>query len=110
MVEPLGAWLSIYGTAWMVVAVAAVYTPGWVDAGVTKNSPGTSLDGQLGVDRDRDRWPLLPVGFDGDVKRTGKMNAAMQIVALVAPFVFIAGLLIASPPGWTSSSAKTPMA
>ena len=26
----LGAWLSIYGSAWMVIAVVAVYGPHWV--------------------------------------------------------------------------------
>ena len=38
----LGAWLGIYGVAWMVVAVAAVYGPRWVYTVVTRH-PWTSL-------------------------------------------------------------------
>ena len=29
----LGAWLGIYATGWMVIAVAAVYGPQWVRLG-----------------------------------------------------------------------------
>src|SRR4029078_12936518 len=34
----LGAWLSIYGVAWMVLAVAAVYGPRWVALGVEEHA------------------------------------------------------------------------
>ena len=38
----LGAWLGIYATAWMVIAVAAVYGPRWVDLAIEQH-PWTSL-------------------------------------------------------------------
>ena len=38
----LGAWLGIYATAWMVIAVAAVYGPHWVRLAIEQH-PWTSL-------------------------------------------------------------------
>ena len=93
----LGAWLGIYGVAWMVVAVAAVYGPQWVQW-VFHAHPWTSLSAAGG-------WAgtVLAGLFAGGSGSTGKPDTPpsgkkrrtlMETVAAVAPFVFIAGLLI----------------
>ena len=90
----LGAWLSIYATAWMVVAVAAVYGPGWVYS-VVRDYPKTSLSTIAG-------WigtivSGLVAGHSestGDETKPRKSNPFVRATAQVAPFVFIAGLLI----------------
>jgi hypothetical protein len=91
----LGAWLAIYGSAWMIIAVVSVYGPQWVYT----------------VVRDH-RWKLLSTagGWVGTIvaglfaghsdstggeSRTGTTNVILKVVAEVAPFAFIAGLLIA---------------
>jgi hypothetical protein len=91
----LGAWIGIYAFVWMVIALAAVYGPKWV-AQVTQTHP----------------WKLLSVGAGwlgttaaglfagrsnstGSGSKKGENNRILEVVAVVAPFVFIAGLLIA---------------
>ena len=95
----LGAWLGIYAFAWMLVAVVAVYGPRGAVA-LAHAHPWTALwaagGGWLGT-----TVAGLFAGHSGstgggDAKETGaKSNKALEVIALVAPFVFIAGLLIA---------------
>ena len=94
----LGAWLGIYGVAWMVIAVAAVYGPQLVQW-VVREHPWTSISAAGG-------WvgTVLSGLFAGRSGATGsatsaqpspkKRSTAMEIIAAVAPFVFIGGLLI----------------
>ncbi len=90
----LGAWLLIYGTSWMVVALAAVYGPTWVYAAFS-SAFWTSLGGAL-------TW-LGTVGAGlvaGHSAETGRQedgqsrNPVFHVAALVAPYLFIAGLLL----------------
>jgi hypothetical protein len=90
----LGAWLGIYATAWMVIAVSAVYGPRWVHTAI-ESHPWTSLTAGGG-------WVgTVAAGlFAGKSGSTGGESAKStltklkEIVAAVAPFLFIAGLLI----------------
>lgn len=93
----LGAWLGIYGAAWMIIAVAAVYGPQWVQ-GVVHAHPWTSLSAAGG-------WIATVLGglFAGRSGATGAASNAphvkqrskiMEVIAAVAPFAFIGGLLI----------------
>jgi hypothetical protein len=94
----LGAWLGIYGVAWMIIAVAAVYGPLGVQW-VVHAHPWTSLSAAGG-------WAgtVLAGLFAGGSGSTGgksgpppngkPRNTIKEAVAAVAPFVFIAGLLI----------------
>ena len=94
----LGAWLGIYGAAWMVIAVAAVYGPQLVQLGDSRTSvdvarrpaaagSAPSLGGLV-----RRRLRTRPVATSA--QKSAKTQRAKEIVAAVAPFVFIAGLLI----------------
>ena len=97
----LGAWLSIYGLAWMIIAVVAVYGPQWVYR-VVHDHPWHSLSAAGG-------WigtvvaGLFAGNSDstGDEEKTGKPkpNVILRVVTAVAPFLFIAGLLIAVSTG-----------
>ncbi|MGH9143325.1 MAG: hypothetical protein ACRD2I_19495, partial [Vicinamibacterales bacterium] len=94
----LGAWLGIYGAAWMIIAVAAVYGPHWVHWVIAAH-PLTSLSAAVG-------WigtvlGGLLAGRSGSTGGTSsgqpspkKRSPVMEALAAVAPFVFIAGLLI----------------
>ncbi len=88
----LGAWLGIYGLAWMVLCVASIYGPfllerlvdwkytvsgGWI---------GSTLAGLFAGKSSSTGGKESTQGSAGKVK---------EIVAQVAPFVFIAGLLVA---------------
>jgi hypothetical protein len=91
----LGAWLLIYGAAWMLVTVVAVYGPAWV-SWAFHTSPWTSLSSAAG-------WlGTVAAGlFAGHSEKTGRddpqkqPNALLGLAATVAPFLFIAGLLLA---------------
>ena len=92
----LGAWLLIYGAAWMLIAVMAVYAPKWVYWAFEAH-PWKSWSSALG-------WiGTIATGlFAGHSDETGrtdapekKGNPLLRLVALVAPFLFIAGLLVA---------------
>jgi hypothetical protein len=92
----LGAWLAIYGFAWMVIAVAAVYGPLFV-SWITRVHPWTSMSAVAG-------WlgtvaAGLFAGHSGSTSGTANRekppkSKTLEVVAKVAPFVFIAGLLI----------------
>jgi Patatin-like phospholipase len=94
----LGAWLSIYGTAWMIVALAAVYGPDLFRA-LFNRSLWTSLPATFG-------WIGTVAGglMAGRSPSTGardtkKGGGPLSIVAEIAPFVFIAGLLVSVAAG-----------
>jgi hypothetical protein len=90
----LGAWLGIYATAWMIVAVSAVYGPQWVRWAI-EDHPWTSLSaggGWLGTVI-AGLFAGNSSATDGRSKKT-TLSMAKEVVAAVAPFVFIAGLLI----------------
>ena len=94
----LGAWLSIYGFAWLVLAVAAVYGPLWA---------AMLLDSETWRESAVGGWIVTTVagllaGKSGSTAGKPKeanaekstFEKALNIVAIVGPFVFIAGLLI----------------
>jgi Patatin-like phospholipase len=91
----LGAWLGIYATAWMVMAVAAVYGPQLVDWAFHTHFWKSMTVGA--------GWVATVAGglFSGNSASTGgdgrqSMTTQLkEILAAVAPFLFIAGLLIA---------------
>ena len=91
----LGAWLGIYATAWMVIAIAALYGPGLLEWAFTIH-PMKSLAASGG-------WIATVAGglFGGRSGSTGgekreKSTAtqAKEVIAAIAPFLFIAGLLV----------------
>ena len=91
----LGAWLSIYGFAWMVIAVAAVYGP-WFVSWIIHEHPWTSLSalgGWLGTVASG-----LLAGRSSSTSGVAKEKATnskiLEAITTVAPYVFIAGLLI----------------
>ena len=66
----LGAWLGIYGVAWMIVAVAAVYGPQWVALGRPRPPVDVDVGGRR-LGRHRARRPVRrTIGFDGHRHRT----------------------------------------
>ena len=93
----LGAWLAIYGVAWMVIAVSAVYGPQWVHW-ILQFHPTVSMSAAGG-------WIATVLGglFAGRSGATGpganappggkKRSKVMELVAAIAPWVFIGGLL-----------------
>lgn len=91
----LGAWLAIYGFAWMLIAVAAVYGPMWGALIFSRETwHGVSISAG---------WLLttaagLLTGKSDSTSGKGNKPAGskvMEAVTLIAPFVFIAGLLVA---------------
>ena len=95
----LGAWLGIYGFAWMLIAVAAAYGPQWaaliLDGDTWKGFSviggwlATTLAGLLAGKSD--------ATGGGPKSAKAEKTAAerlVNLVAVVGPFVFIAGLLI----------------
>jgi hypothetical protein len=90
----LGAWLIIYGAAWVIVTVAAVYGPPlvylaftkhfWVSLSSAAGWAGTILAGLAAGHSDR-------TGRDETAKARNPLH---EFVAFVAPFLFIVGLLI----------------
>jgi len=93
----LGAWLGIYATAWMVVAMSAVYGPRileWVFSG--RYATSLTAGGWLATVASG-----LVAGGSSTTKGAPAKSTATQvkeILAVVAPFVFIAGLLLGV--GW----------
>lgn len=94
----LGAWLGIYGFAWMLIAVAAVYGPQWaatlLDSDTWKGSViggwlATTLAGLLAGKSNSTGGG--PKSAKSEKTTAGKL---LNLVATVGPFVFIAGLLI----------------
>ena len=90
----LGAWLIIYGAAWVIVTVTAVYGPSlvyrafrehfWISLSSAAGWIGTILAGLAAGHSDR----------TGRDKTPKARNPLHEVVAFVAPFLFIAGLLI----------------
>jgi hypothetical protein len=95
----LGAWLAIYGVAWMVIAIAAVYGPKWAafilsgdwweTASAVAGWLGTTLAGLLAGNSGS-----TGVASGGGEARKSGWDKATEVVAAVGPFVFIAGLLL----------------
>ncbi len=92
----LGAWLAIYATAWMVIAVSAVYGPMWASQAI-ETAQGWTVTGVVG-------WVATVAGglmaanspqTTGTGEEKGISAKAMNALAMIAPFVFIAGLLLA---------------
>jgi hypothetical protein len=100
----LGAWLCIYGFAWMLMAVVAVL--------------GSVFVGWLVKQADWAKWSTLGgwlvttiAGlFSGHADASGKMNRsqeagkgklqiALNVLTVIVPFIFIAGLLVAVATG-----------
>jgi Dyp-type peroxidase family len=94
----LGAWLGIYATAWMVITVAAVYGPQLVQwakalhplAMVTGGGGwvGTVIAGLFAGNSET-------TSGTGDPAKKSTATKVKEVIAVIAPFVFIAGLLIA---------------
>ena len=88
----LGAWLGIYGAAWMIICVASVYGPFLFDKLLSwKYSLGTGWIGTTIAG--------LMAGQSGSTGGKGSTNKSTadqvkDIIAKVAPFIFIAGLLV----------------
>ncbi len=88
-----GAWLGIYGFAWMSINLAAFYGPKWSAILLNENTWNVTIGGG---------WvgsilAGLFAGKSGSTSGTpGKGTGAkvMELVSAVAPFVFIAGLLL----------------
>ena len=88
----LGAWLCIYGTAWAIVSLASIYGPllamlllGWkftAGGGWIGSTAAGLFAGKSG-------------STGGKEPKKSVMAQAKEVVAAVAPFVFIAGLLVA---------------
>jgi Patatin-like phospholipase len=90
-----GAWLAIYGAAWSVISVAATYGPVWI-AMLLHTHPWRAISlggGWVGTTI----AGLLAGGSDKTGGKTEKSTAskALEILVSIAPFVFIAGLLVA---------------
>ena len=92
----LGAWLGIYATGWMVMTVTAVYGP-WAVDWAFSNHWWTSMTVSSG-------WlATIAAGlFGGASGSTGQAEAGKppasklkELVAAVAPLLFIAAVLIA---------------
>ncbi len=100
----LGAWLGIYSTAWMVIAMSAVYGP-WIMNWLFSGRFATSLTagGWLATVASG-----LVAGGSSSTKGAPAKSASTQvkeILAVVAPFVFIAGLLLGV--GWALDAVIT---
>ena len=86
-----GAWLAIYGAGWMLVMVIAFYGPLWLEMLYYQDSwkalgsgwLGTTIAGLLAG-----KSPSTNGGGEGIL---GKVK---NVIAKIAPFIFIAGLLI----------------
>jgi Patatin-like phospholipase len=93
----LGAWLGIYGFAWMLISMVAVFGPRGAAALIDAH-PWTALGaggGWLGT-----TVAGLFAGHSGSTGGDSKGEKApsakiLEVIAVVAPFVFIAGLLVA---------------
>ena len=90
----LGAWLAIYATSWMVISVSAVYGPMWV-SWAFEHANWKAFTGVAG-------WVATVAGglMAGHSPSTGGRAKgpavkAKELLARIAPFVFIAGVLLA---------------
>ncbi|HLG57645.1 MAG TPA: patatin-like phospholipase family protein [Vicinamibacterales bacterium] len=91
----LGAWLAIYAVAWMVIAVAAVYGPGWIGMAlmshpITALTAGGSWIGTIVAGL----FAGNSESTSGEGTKRSTATTVKELVARVAPFLFIGGLLI----------------
>lgn len=87
-----GAWLAIYGAAWMLIVVVAFYGPLWAEW-LYYEGPWKSLgSGWLGTVLAGLLAGKSSSTDGGEVK--DNVNKAKDMLAKAAPFIFIAGLLI----------------
>jgi hypothetical protein len=94
----LAAWILIYGIGWTAILFAAVFGPLWIERiGLSGGWHGISIG-----------WVLTTVGgliagnssdtsgaAANGAKQKSKSQQALEIFTVVAPFIFIAGLLLA---------------
>ena len=95
----LGAWLLIYGVAWMLVAVATVYGPqfatwilnddAWKGFSAIGGWMATTLAGIMAGNSASTGG--VPKGVKSEKTISEKL---LNVVAIIGPYVFIAGLLI----------------
>nr|SPS05806.1 putative Patatin [Candidatus Nitrotoga fabula] len=101
----LGAWLGIYGVSWMLLAVAAVYGPKLVSHIIYTGAwwEGISLAGGWLVTTLAGLWAGKSNSTDGLRNRTVKVSSSVQLplnlIAILFPVIFIAGLLVAISTG-----------
>ena len=95
----LGAWLGIYGFAWMMIAVAAVYGPKWaaliLDSDTWKGTSvivGWLVTTLAGLFAAKSELTGGVRQIAKSEKTTGK--SLLDRFATVVPFIFIAGLFI----------------
>ena len=86
------AWLAIYGFAWMLIVTIAFYGPLWTELLYYDGSWKTLGTGWIGTTL----AGLLAgkSGATGGTENKGITTKLKELVAKVAPLVFIAGLLI----------------
>jgi hypothetical protein len=93
----LGAWLLVYGVAWMLVSVAAVFGPlwgltalnsDWISLPALGGWMASTLGGLIAGNAGSTQGPKASVA---DVTLTGRL---LNLVAVVGPYVFIAGMCI----------------
>ena len=86
------AWLAIYGFAWMVIVTIAFYGPLWSELLYYEGSWKTLGTGWIGTTL----AGLLAgkSGATGGTESKGITTKLKELVAKVAPLIFIAGLLI----------------
>jgi hypothetical protein len=89
----LGAWLGIYATGWMVIAVSALYGPQGVEW-VFQNYTWTAVSGAAGWMATVAGGLLAGNSASTGGKSTSPLTKAKEALAAVAPLLFIAGLLI----------------
>ncbi|SFV13618.1 patatin-like phospholipase family protein [Pseudoduganella namucuonensis] len=93
----LGAWMLVYGAAWMLVAVAAIFGPLWLAMALDSNwlswsALGTWVSGTLaGLLAGNAASTRTLKGTEGEITNKGK---ALNAVAIVGPYVFIGGLVV----------------
>ena len=94
----LGAWLNIYGLSWMLVTVTTVYGPK-LAAYVLKEAPlqlpviGAWLATTAGGLMAGKSGSTGQVGNGAGMEKT-TLQKALNVIAMVGPYVFIAGMFI----------------
>ena len=87
----MGAWLGIYGFAWTLLAAFSIYAP-WAVTELTWMKIWSGMGGIVGTTL-TGLWAGASKSTGQKEGETKKPNLLMEAIALVAPFVFIAGLL-----------------
>ncbi|HWB83548.1 MAG TPA: hypothetical protein VG675_05385 [Bryobacteraceae bacterium] len=96
----LGAWISIYGLIWLLLFGAAIYGPsslrllwGWLRMTITGAWIATTV-GSLIAARSSDTSGK-PMESDDDATEMDLSHRALEVLARVGPWVFIAGFVLA---------------